>query len=150
MRCSHCRQVGHNARTCSRRRRVSNASRPGRSQSRSVAIHLNSNDMSSQPTGSQSTQSLVPTQERMHTVQENAQTNLSRHNKRMHTAMSDKQSKSTLPSASVGARSKTLENARASSGLDSRAKRVVVPTMEKGIQRMEAKKKIQKRPAWQH
>jgi hypothetical protein len=46
MRCLHCRQVGHNARTCSRRIRVSNASRSGRSQSRSVATHLNSNDVS--------------------------------------------------------------------------------------------------------
>ncbi|KAE7998013.1 hypothetical protein FH972_002592 [Carpinus fangiana] len=102
-----------------------------------------------QPTGSQSTQSPIPTQECMHTVQENAQTNLSRHNKRMHTAMSDKHaskkkrnttsltqasglqrpiqvyhpaiSKSTLPSAFANVRSRTLENAGASSGLDNRA-----------------------------
>ena len=72
------------------------------------------------------------------------------------------QSKSTLPSISTITRLKTLgttrafsgtklktlvlksenvENAGASSGLDSRARRVVVPTVEKGIQQMVVKKK---------
>jgi hypothetical protein len=80
-------------------------------------------------------------------------------------------SKSTLPSESVATRSNTLgtttafaatrsktlgikrgnvANTGAFSGLDNRAGSVVVPTVEKGIRRMEAKKKLKKRHAWQN
>jgi hypothetical protein len=48
MRCSHCRQMGHNARTCHRRGRVSTAraSSSGRRQSRCAVTELNFSDVS--------------------------------------------------------------------------------------------------------
>jgi hypothetical protein len=49
MRCSKCKEVGHNSKTCPRRKRVSTSSSSRRSVPNSIATELSFNDVSRYP-----------------------------------------------------------------------------------------------------